>query len=92
MNYNFVLIVDTKIRQTHKHVWINTWVFCADFRLLYLFSSAVFLFSNLYLKYFTFLNFIGNGTTSRLKQLGMEFTVWVFKHVSALLLGFWFSS
>lgn len=22
----------------------------------------------------------GSGTTSRLKQLGMEFTVWVFKH------------
>ncbi|XP_021317324.1 proteasome-associated protein ECM29 homolog isoform X2 [Sorghum bicolor] len=25
----------------------------------------------------------GSGTTSRLKQLGMEFTVWVFKHVLA---------
>ncbi|EEE51616.1 hypothetical protein OsJ_32889 [Oryza sativa Japonica Group] len=24
----------------------------------------------------------GNGTTSRLKQLGMEFTVWVFKHAA----------
>ncbi|BAT15897.1 Os12g0148400, partial [Oryza sativa Japonica Group] len=24
----------------------------------------------------------GNGTTSRLKQLGMEFTVWVFKHAT----------
>ncbi|KAI4308224.1 hypothetical protein L6164_031321 [Bauhinia variegata] len=24
----------------------------------------------------------GNGTTSRLKQLGMEFTVWVFKHAN----------
>ena len=27
----------------------------------------------------------GNDTTSRLKQLGMEFTVWVFKHVRILL-------
>lgn len=27
---------------------------------------------------------IGSGTTSRLKQMGMEFTVWVFKHVRAL--------
>nr|CBX24400.1 hypothetical_protein [Oryza glaberrima] len=25
---------------------------------------------------------MGNGTTSRLKQLGMEFTVWVFKHAA----------
>ncbi|KAK4856778.1 hypothetical protein QYF36_021086 [Acer negundo] len=30
----------------------------------------------------------GTGTTSRLKQLGMEFTVWVFKHVRALCLVF----
>ncbi|CAN1250182.1 Proteasome adapter and scaffold protein ECM29 [Linum perenne] len=29
----------------------------------------------------------GSGTTSRLKQMGMEFTVWVFKHVRAIL--FW---
>jgi hypothetical protein len=35
-----------------------------------------------------FLNLIGSGTTSRLKQLGMEFTVWVFKHVSNLYLDF----
>lgn len=28
-----------------------------------------------------FWNLIGSDTTSRLKQLGMEFTVWVFKHV-----------
>ncbi|RYR45699.1 hypothetical protein Ahy_A07g031502 isoform A [Arachis hypogaea] len=27
----------------------------------------------------------GNDTTSRLKQLGMEFTVWVFKHIKSLL-------
>jgi hypothetical protein len=27
---------------------------------------------------------VGSGTTSRLKQLGMEFTVWVFKHVRTL--------
>lgn len=32
---------------------------------------------------FNFL-WLGTGTTSRLKQLGMEFTVWVFKHVSNL--------
>ena len=28
---------------------------------------------------------VGSGTTSRLKQLGMEFTVWVFKHVCSRL-------
>ncbi|RLM58427.1 hypothetical protein C2845_PM18G00010 [Panicum miliaceum] len=33
---------------------------------------------NLIKKLFTLFN--GSGTTSRLKQLGMEFTVWVFKH------------
>ncbi|KAJ6315399.1 hypothetical protein OIU78_018815 [Salix suchowensis] len=32
----------------------------------------------------------GSGTTSRLKQLGMEFTVWVFKHVRILLFSFGF--
>lgn len=34
--------------------------------------------------FFDLFNFLwlGTGTTSRLKQLGMEFTVWVFKHVS----------
>lgn len=37
-----------------------------------------------------FLNLIGNDTTSRLKQLGMEFTVWVFKHVRNSSFGFQF--
>lgn len=40
----------------------------------------------LIIEYFCYLPYFhgtGSGTTLRLKQMGMEFTVWVFKHVKS---------
>ena len=58
----------------------------------YAFFYCSLLFSSLFLWFVIFFNLFFSLYLLRLKQLGMKFTVWVFKHVSAIFLGVCFLS